>query len=163
MSILARSDGLVRLTIPREAVAATRPKVTRWATYYPGAYGTYLPWLREWFASSWEGELLTGPLVVRVGCVFERKKSHYRSGKFSHLLKDDCPAIPPGDCDNYLKGILDGMSGAVYGDDRQVQSVAVSKCYGDNGRVLVALEQTKGTAISGGPFGCFYESDTSGV
>ncbi len=52
-----------------------------------------------------------------------RPKSHYRVGKFSHLLKPDAPhrhTYKP-DLDNLTKQIGDALNGFAFKDDAQIQ------------------------------------------
>lgn len=57
---------------------------------------------------------LTGPLVVRMVFSFVRPKSHYRSGKNAHLLRDDAPARPTGrpDVSKTLRSSEDSLTDA---------------------------------------------------
>jgi Holliday junction resolvase RusA-like endonuclease len=151
MSILTPGQEAVRLTVPAAAVPASRPRVTKYRTYYGGPYGTFLPWLRSWAAENWPGKPLEGPLSVRIGCVLVRPPSHFRKGKNAHLLTKAALPYPPGDVDNYAKGVLDGLGGVVFVDDGQVAALAVGKLYGPQGVTFVQIER----AATGDPFGCF--------
>lgn len=123
---------LISLDIPFTPVAAVRPKVTRWSTYYPGAYGEYLPTVREWLLSEWSNTPVTYPLGVSLTFYLPRPVSHYRAGRNAHLVKDSAPPYPHPDIDNFVKGALDVMSGSVYEDDRQVIRVTAQKMYCNN-------------------------------
>ena len=107
----------VSLSIPFTPVAAVRPKVTRWSTYYPGPYGEYLPTVREWLSMEWKDSPVTYPLSVLLEFHVPRKPSHYRAGRNSHLVKSSAPEYPHPDIDNFVKGALDVMSGSIYEDD----------------------------------------------
>lgn len=148
MNISLRSSGVARKTsllacfeIPLLPVSAVRPKVTRWNTYYPGAYGDYLPEARAWVEGHWQDPPLEGPLAVSLVFVMPRPKSHFRTGKNSHLVKDGAPDYPHQDIDNLAKGALDVMTGRVYEDDRQVILMHGCKVYGDPGRTVVEIER----------------------
>ena len=65
-----------------------------------------------------------------------RPKNHYRTGKYSELLKDDAPYFcmtKTGDIDKLLRSTLDGLSvssgGSVIMDDSLVVSVKALKRY----------------------------------
>ena len=74
--------------------------------------------------------VLTGPCEVDLLFVFKRKKTHYRSGRFSHLLNKTAPAYPPKpDLDNLVKLYLDSFNGVVWQDDRQVVKLTAEKRY----------------------------------
>lgn len=126
--------------IPLTPVAAVRPKVTRWNTYYPGAYGKYLPEARQWLNDYWSDDPLTGPLRVRLTFTLTRPKSHFRTGRNSHLVKDGAPGYPHQDVDNFVKGALDVLNGVVYEDDTQVVEVWATKRYGETAATLAEIE-----------------------
>lgn len=80
-------------------------------------------------------EALDGPRLdgdVRVNCTFyfDRPRSHYRTGKNAHLLKDDAPRHPRrvGDLDKLQRALFDAItdSGA-WLDDAQVTDVRAAK------------------------------------
>ena len=73
----------------------------------------------------------TGPVNMFVTFYMKRPKSHYRTGKFSNMLKNDAPMqhTKKPDIDNLLKFIMDCCNGIVYKDDCQVNRCSVSKVY----------------------------------
>ena len=86
---------------------------------------------------------LLKPLSVQLDMYFQRPKSHYRSGKYSKLLKSSCPLynITMPDIDNCAKFILDAMNHIFYDDDRQVCQLICNKHYID--RHLLAEKTPK--------------------
>ncbi len=75
---------------------------------------------------------LTGPVVVRLTFVMPRPKSHYRTGRNAHLLKDSAPELPAGkpDVDKLARAVLDAIGSAgVWGDDSQVTNLHATKRY----------------------------------
>lgn len=71
----------------------------------------------------------------------DRPKSHYRTGKYSHLLKDNAPTwhTSRADIDNYVKLVLDALNGSYYKDDSQVCHLRTIKKYSDNPRTVVTM------------------------
>lgn len=72
--------------------------------------------------------------AIEVKFVFymPRPKRHYRTGKFSHVLKDDSPVfhISKPDCDNLSKAVLDAMTDAgLIKDDSIVVNHIIYKKY----------------------------------
>ena len=69
------------------------------------------------------GLMLDMPLRVDITCYFRRPKSHYRTGKNSHILRENAPkwnASKP-DRDNLDKAICDALTNlGVWRDDAQV-------------------------------------------
>lgn len=92
--------------------------------------GEWMNLVRDAARVAFDGELLTGALVVGIRCYFVRPKSHYRSGKAtSHLLRDGAPEFPSPDYDKLTRGILDALKGVIYRDDSQV-----CRWHPDNGK-----------------------------
>lgn len=111
-------------------IAAVRPKVTRWSTYYPGEYGKYLPKLREMLQQGWVIPPKSGLVELDVEFSLPRPKSHYGTGKNAGKVKGSAPVVPHQDVDNLLKGAMDAASGVLYEDDKQVVRVTAVKRYG---------------------------------
>ena len=87
-------------------------------------------------------EPLAGSISVNLGFIFERPKSHFRSGKYSHLLKDDAPDfhIKKPDCDNLAKAVLDVLTELkIWHDDSQVTHLTTTKQYGDKSGCLISI------------------------
>lgn len=85
------------------------------------------------------------PVFVALFFYLGRPGSHYRTGRFSHLLRKDAPWWPlaggtaasdprsnVGDSDNYAKAVLDEMNGICFHDDAQVVELSVTKLYADD-------------------------------
>lgn len=78
-------------------------------------------------------EPFDGPVVITMAFYFYRPKSHYRTGKNSHLLRDDAPVRPIGhtnDLDKLERAVNDSLTAAgVWYDDGQVVRIVSDKCY----------------------------------
>lgn len=74
-----------------------------------------------------------GPLYVSIKFFIKRPKSHYRTGKNAHLLKDGAPEYPTStpDLDNYVKWVMDCLNGIAYKDDAIVVSLLAGKYYAE--------------------------------
>ena len=71
------------------------------------------------------------PVRLWADFCFVRPKSHYRSGKYSHLLKPSAPkyhTIRP-DSTKLVRALEDALTNIVWWDDAQVCSQHVSKSY----------------------------------
>lgn len=69
------------------------------------------------------GYPLDGSLVVRMVFTFTRPKSHYRTGRNAHLLRDNAPARPHGkpDLSKLLRSTEDALTSAgAWRDDARV-------------------------------------------
>ena len=60
---------------------------------------------------------------------FERPKAHYRTGRYSHLLRDDAPERhqQDPDIDKLERAILDALTGVAFKDDNEVDTVGKQK------------------------------------
>lgn len=77
----------------------------------------------------------TGELAVDVSFWLARPKSHFRTGKNAHLLREAAlrarPATRP-DIDKLVRSTLDALKDAgVYRDDSQIVTLAAGKWYAD--------------------------------
>lgn len=74
-------------------------------------------------------DIATTPVQVNVRFAFARPKAHFGTGKNSKTLKQDAPLqhTKQPDVDKLVRCLLDGMTGAVYADDRQVFDVIARK------------------------------------
>lgn len=69
------------------------------------------------------GPAMDGPLVADMVFTFARPKSHYRTGKNAHLLRDDAPARPTSapDLSKLVRSTEDALTDAgIWVDDARV-------------------------------------------
>ena len=89
---------------------------------------------------------LEGNIFLKVTFYMPRPKSHYRTGKYKHLLKDRCKDIiyhkTVPDLDNLIKFYSDllNMNKGFYVDDSQICWISATKIYGDP-RTEVMIEE----------------------
>lgn len=115
----------------REAVrAATVHAIGEWeASCEAGCHG------RVW-------QPYAGPVRVNVKFTFTRPRSHYRTGRFSDVLRPDAPVFKasPPDLDKALRASFDAITDAgVWTDDARVVYVLASKSYGDRPGAEIAI------------------------
>lgn len=76
---------------------------------------------------------LDGPLAVRMVFTFTRPRSHYRTGKNAHLLRDNAPLRPTGapDLDKLARSSCDALTtaGTWVDDARCCEYERLAKCY----------------------------------
>lgn len=78
--------------------------------------------VRKAAAEQYDGPLLLGPVYMQYNFRMPRPKIHFRSGKFSHVLKDDAPYWHTNtpDLTKIIRSTEDALTGIVYKDDSQV-------------------------------------------
>lgn len=89
--------------------------------------------------------LAAGPLKVTARFYFPRPKSHYRTGKNAHVLKDTAPdycATKP-DLDKLQRAIGDALTGVLIRDDSQIVQWDATKLYGEPARCELLIEATR--------------------
>ena len=82
---------------------------------------------------------LEGALSVSMTFSMPRPKSHYRTGRYSHLLKSDAPKLHTSkpDIDNIVKFYLDALTGSFWKDDAIVCALEAMKVYAEEGLVEI--------------------------
>jgi Holliday junction resolvase RusA-like endonuclease len=86
-------------------------------------------------------EPILGPIMVTVVFYFGRVKSHYKTGKNSSMLRDDCPEWHTSrkDIDNLQKLIFDALNGIFWRDDAQICWVEAQKKYSESPRTEITI------------------------
>lgn len=85
---------------------------------------------------------LLGPLSLTLKLYYSRPKIHYRTGKRSNELREDCPMfhISTPDIDNCYKLVSDGLASVFYRNDSQICMLQVIKFYSENPRTEILIE-----------------------
>jgi len=79
-------------------------------------------------------EKMTKPIRCILHFYCKRPKTHYKSGKNSHILKETSPKynINNKDLDNMVKFVLDALNDKLYTDDSLIFEISCSKLYSEN-------------------------------
>lgn len=119
---------VILLDLPIEPVPASRPRVTRYSTFYGKRYTHFKQEAEKLIETLYSAEPLDGPITASVVLYCKRAKTSKRS-------------YPRGDVDNYAKAILDAANGKLYVDDDQIIQLTVTKLYAtlDRPRISVYL------------------------
>jgi Holliday junction resolvase RusA-like endonuclease len=119
----------MKIFIPGEPVAQPRVKVSTrggFARAYVDAkhpIHAYKQAIRLAYVNA-GGEVLEGPVSVRIVCWFDRPESHSKKRR-----REREPKITKPDLDNVGKAILDALNEIAYNDDGQVYRLTVEKWY----------------------------------
>jgi Holliday junction resolvase RusA-like endonuclease len=116
------------LIVPGEPVPLERARTGKGRHYLPDRSRVY----REAVQWAWRGAgspVFSPPVTLAAKFTHARPASHIqRDGRVRDRFTD---ALPRGDIDNYLKAVLDALTGLAYEDDRQVALVVyLAKRYG---------------------------------
>jgi len=102
----------------------------------PGARKRWMNLISTMATKHFTDEMIMGAVILKMDFFMPHPKSHYRGGKYSHLLKDSAPKehIVKPDEDKLLRPAQDALSGICWKDDCQIISVAVTKQYTERGK-----------------------------
>lgn len=132
------SPETVDVILPLEPVAASRPRVTRWGTFYAEPYKTYLTAAPD-VLYALELPMLYGPLHVALEVVCTKA----RTSKLLH---------PRQDVDNFAKATLDALTTAgAWIDDAQVARLTVEKRFASVGEAPHTRVQISALSSCSGP------------
>jgi Holliday junction resolvase RusA-like endonuclease len=119
----------MKIFIPGEPIAQPRVKVSTrggFARAYVDAkhpIHAYKQAIRLAYVNA-GGEVLEGPVEIRIACWFERPKGHSKKRRQQRE-----PKITKPDADNLGKAILDALNEIAYHDDGQAYKLTVEKWY----------------------------------
>jgi|TARA_R110001592_G_scaffold161818_1_gene394622 Holliday junction resolvase RusA-like endonuclease len=124
-------------------VVASRPRVTRWGTYFAKKYSNF----REEFAellSDYKAIPVSGLLSVRLDFYVQLPKSMSNKKK---LEKEGKHCDNNADIDNYVKATLDSLEGHYYDNDKQIVIIRARKYWSDNGRIEFDYRELEGEEL----------------
>ena len=124
---------MIEFTIHSKPKPLKRHRSTRFGKMYdPSAKDKKQMWLQ--IAKYKPKRPLAGNIMLKVIFYMPRPKAHFRTGKFSHLLKENVPdrhSSTP-DLDNLVKFFCDTVQGKdrMIVDDSQICMIQAEKVYG---------------------------------
>jgi Holliday junction resolvase RusA-like endonuclease len=119
----------MKIFIPGEPIAQPRVKVStkggfaRAYTERDHPIHAYKQAIRLAYVNA-GGEVLEGPVSIRIVCWLDRPKSHSKKRRQQFEPKTTKP-----DTDNLAKAVLDALNEIAYNDDGQVYRLTVEKWY----------------------------------
>lgn len=128
-------EGANEFVINVSPVPASRPRVTKWGTYYGKNYERFRRDVRNEIHSH-KGKKMFGPIIALVEIICPRPKTIER-------------LFPRGDVDNFAKGPLDSLTsqGSFWGDDDQIVLLEVVKRFVEDNEqpkiIITYKEMTK--------------------
>ena len=112
-------------------IPASRPRVTRWATYYGKKYSQFKENM-ETLTNDTKFTPLEGNIYASLRFYIQIPKSWSKKKK---KVKDGAYCDNHADIDNYCKAILDCLNGVYYIDDRQIVMLKATMYWSENPRI----------------------------
>jgi Holliday junction resolvase RusA-like endonuclease len=134
---------MYNLTIFANPIAASRPRVTRWSTYYKEPYNSYKSFLRNKVIESMPDSFLSvfdASMALKMNVIFEMEIPKSYSNK-KRLSLVGTYVIKKPDTDNLIKSVQDGLNGIVYHDDSQIASVNAVKIYSLEPKTIINIKE----------------------
>ncbi len=135
---------MISFTITGQPVALKRHRPSARGGYYdPSSKDKKQIWLQ--IAKYKPKQPFAGDIYLKVVFYLKRPKSHFRTGKYSHLLKDAYKdmvyhSFKP-DLDNLVKLIADIIQPQMIIDDSQICMLQAEKMYSTNPRTEVVIQE----------------------
>ena len=132
------------LTYNINPIPASRPRVTRWGTYYGKRYKNFKEEMKKKTSYEdrhntmntiiWLEDLIFADMTffVPMAVSWSKKKKSLKNGEFCDNNAD---------LDNYEKAILDSLNGIYFKDDRQIVSQKSQKIWADKGKIKIILRE----------------------
>jgi len=121
-----------------DPVAASRPRVTRYASYYPKAYNYFRKSFKELVcALNGTREARKGAVSITIVFDMPMPKSWTKKKKFELI---GMPHTQKPDIDNLTKAVLDGLNGVWFKDDSQVSGLYAAKYWKEKGKITVIMK-----------------------
>ncbi len=121
----------MKTTFKIAPVVASRPRVTRWSTFFPKKYAAFKVEMSELtkdivFTPTKELIYVQLTFFVAMPKSWSKKKKLEKGGKFCDNNAD---------IDNYCKAILDSLEGVYFENDKQVAMIKAMKYYSATPRI----------------------------
>lgn len=130
-------DNGVELKLRLKAVSKERPRKGRSGHMYtPKKTRDFEKKVAE-MASTLSAPPYTCPVTVEIVVTEPIPKSY--KGVKRLAAKHNLITPPRGDLDNKVKAVTDGLNGIVYIDDVQINTMKLSKCYGEEHSIYIKV------------------------
>ncbi len=133
----------VELQYDIDPVPASRPRVTRWGTYYGKKYKNYKAAMKE-LTDKGDEKYLEGLIFADMTFFIPMAKSWPKKRKAESLGRY---CNNNADLDNYEKAILDSLSGVIFHDDCQIVTQVSRKIWSEKGSTEVFLREVSDDII----------------
>ena len=131
------------IIINRKPIPASRPRVTRWSTFYNEPYNSYKDILKDMMINEtgvFLNPIFDASMALKIDIVFELEIPKSLSKKKQELLVGSYNTKKP-DIDNLVKSVLDAMNGVWFKDDGQICSVSAMKKYSREPKTIIVIKE----------------------
>jgi len=124
------------MPVPQGSKSAMQHKNTGKVVMFDQSSKRLKPWrksIKTLAQAAMGGDAWDGPVAVCLDFTFPRPKNHYGSGKNINVLKQSAPAwkTTKPDIDKLARAVLDGLTGALFIDDKQVAKLTATKLFAE--------------------------------
>ena len=133
----------MKITVNHPPIAASRPRVTRWATFYNEPYSSYRDYLKTYMtkaASEQKIEMHKKHVPLCVDIDFYMPIPKGTSKKKTLAMENQWQTKKP-DKDNLAKSVYDAMNGVMFHDDGQVCDGRERKMYSSEPRTEITIKE----------------------
>ena len=131
---------MIKIVINSKPIALKRHRVARFGRMYDPSAKDKKKTVQE--IKKFKPDVkLKGPILIEYKFFYERPKSHYRTGKFSNILKDNAPKHHTNkpDLDNVIKYYNDVLQVDFIEDDSQIVCIWAVKKYNSESQVVINI------------------------
>ena len=131
---------MIKIVINSKPIALKRHRVARFGRMYDPSSKDKKKTVQE--IKKFKPDVkLKGPILIEYKFFYERPKSHYRTGKFSNILKDNAPKHHTNkpDLDNVIKYYNDVLQVDFIEDDSQIVCIWAVKKYNSESQVVINI------------------------
>ena len=128
----------VTFTVKAKPQGKGRPRMSNGHCYTPQSTRDYENLIAQEYKMQARAYFANVPLMVQITAWMPIPKSTSKANREKMLNGDIAPTGKP-DIDNICKAVLDALNGVAYADDTQVVKLNASKCYSNDGFLLVSI------------------------
>lgn len=126
----------MRLVFDIDPVPASRPRVTKWRTYYGAKYKQFKADMEKLLMGKGKNPIAE-PIRTDVTFWLPIPKS-YPKKRQEELRGKHC--VGNADIDNYEKALYDSLNGILFIDDKQIVEHSTRKMWADIGKIELNIE-----------------------
>lgn len=137
-NISYNEDGL-KLTLNGEIAPCSRPRVSKFGTYYPKKYSEFKKILKKELKEHFnlQHQYFDTPLELDI-TIYKKIPKSYSKRKYNELIYR--PHISKPDIDNLVKSLLDCMSGILFNDDSCIYKISCTKVWHNEDLCIIDIK-----------------------